>query len=230
MSLAKGLPMYLSFQITSSWCIDLFCDVLSLFYFALIFILCPLPLVSFVLFPGSFRCKIRLYVWGFSCLLRWACITIKFPLRTLLLYTTVFFVCVWCFPIFIVFKYFLFPLISSVTPGLCMAYCSSYMCFCFLNIHSVSTSSCVLRETDLYKQRQRMETEGEIIRVLWVHGKVVITHCQEKSWYNNALVSNWGRNWISTLKLLPYTHTQKFKLKWIKESNAQNSLNTIGKV
>ena len=134
---AKGSPMCLSFQITSSWCIDLFCDVLSLFYFALIFILCPLPLVSFVLFPGSFRCEIRLYVWGFSCLLRWACITIKFPLRTLLLYTTVFFVCVWCFPIFIVFKYFLFPLISSVTPGLCMAYCLSYMCFCFLNIHSV---------------------------------------------------------------------------------------------
>ena len=127
-------------------------------------------------------------------------------------------------------KYFLFPLISSVTPGLCMAYCLSYMCFCFLNIHSVSTSSCVLRETDLYKQRQRMETEGEIIRVLWVHGKVVITQYQEKSWYNNALVSNWGWNWISTLRLLPYTHTQKFKLKWIKVSNAQNSLNTIGKV
>ena len=91
---AKGSPMCLSFQITSSWCIDLFCDVLSLFYFALIFILCPLPLVSFVLFPGSFRCKIRLYVWGFSCLLRWACITINFSLRTLLLYTTVFLVCV----------------------------------------------------------------------------------------------------------------------------------------
>ena len=54
--------------------------------------------------------------------------------------------------------------------------------------------------------------------------------CQEKLWYNNALVSNWGRNWISTLRLLPYTHTQKFKLKWIKVSNAQNSLNTIGKV
>ena len=71
-----------------------------------------------------------------------------------------------------------------------------------------------------------METEGEIIRVLWVHGKVVITHCQEKSWYNNALVSNWGRNWISALRLLLHTHPQKFKLKWIKESNVQNKVLT----
>ena len=71
-----------------------------------------------------------------------------------------------------------------------------------------------------------METEGEIIRVLWVHGKVVITKCKEKQWYNNALVSNWGRNWISTLRLLPYTHTQKFKLKFIKESKGQNKVLT----
>ena len=222
--------MCLSFQITSSWCIDLFCDVLSLFYFALIFILCPLPLVSFVLFPGSFRCKIRLYVWGFSCLLRWACITIKFPLRTLLLYTTVFFcVCVvfshfHCLQVFFISSDFFSH--TWVVYGILLI----LHVFLFLEHTQRLTSSCVLRENDLYKQRQRMETEGEIIRVLWVHGKVVITQCREKPWYNIALVSNWGRNWISTLKLLPYTHTQKFKLKWIKESNAQNSLNTIGKV
>ena len=106
--------MCLSFQITSSWCIDLFCDVLSLFYFALIFILCPLPLVSFVLFPGSFRCEIRLYVWGFSCLLRWACITIKFPLRTLLLYTTDFFYGVFPFSLSSSIFYFLWFLQSHL--------------------------------------------------------------------------------------------------------------------
>ena len=33
-----------------------------------------------------------------------------------------------------------------------------------------------------------METEGGIIRVLWVHGKVVITKCKEKQWYNNESV------------------------------------------
>ena len=50
--------------------------------------------------------------------------------------------------------------------------------------------------------------------------------CQEKPWYNNALVSNWGRNWISALRLLLHTHPQKFKLKWIKESNVQNKVLT----
>ena len=33
-------------------------------------------------FSSSFRCRVRLFIWYFSCFLRYDCITINFPLRT----------------------------------------------------------------------------------------------------------------------------------------------------
>ena len=33
-------------------------------------------------FPSCFKCRVRLFIWDFSCFLRWDCIAINFPLRT----------------------------------------------------------------------------------------------------------------------------------------------------
>ena len=41
---------------------------------------------------------------------------------------------------------------------------------------------------------------------------------------NDVFVSNWGRNWISILRLLPYPPTQKLKSQQIKETNVQNKI------
>lgn len=118
-------------------------------------------MVSFVLFPSSFRCKIRAVCLRFFLSLEvWACITIKFSLRiAFAVYHRFFFLCV--FP-FSLSSSILFPLISSITPGLCMAYVYPTCVFVSCTYTVSLPLAKALRETDLYKQRQRMETEGEI--------------------------------------------------------------------
>ena len=61
------------------------------FIFALIFIISLLMLtLGFVCcsFSSSFKCKVRLFIWDFSCYLRQACHAMDFPVRTAFLCPT----------------------------------------------------------------------------------------------------------------------------------------------
>ena len=78
---------YLSSQRTSFWLFD-FCYGLFCFfciYFALIFKISFLLLTQgFFLssFSSCFRCRVRLFIWLFSCFLRYACIAMNLSLST----------------------------------------------------------------------------------------------------------------------------------------------------
>ena len=86
------------------------------FIFALIFRISFLLLtLGFVCssFSSSFRCKVRLFIWDFSCFLRQDCIAINFPLRTAFATSHRFWIVV--FSLSFVSRYFLiYSLISSV--------------------------------------------------------------------------------------------------------------------
>ena len=85
MSLANGLSIYLSFQRTSFWlCWFLLWSLLFLLHFisALIFKISFLLLIlGFFIssFSICFRCRVRLFLWLFSCFLRYACIAMSLP-------------------------------------------------------------------------------------------------------------------------------------------------------
>ena len=54
---------------------------ISALIFIISFLLISLGLVCYTL-SGCLRCEVRLFIWAFSCFLRYACIAINFPLRT----------------------------------------------------------------------------------------------------------------------------------------------------
>ena len=56
-------------------------SLISALIFMISFLLLTLGLVCSSL-SSCFRCKVSLFIWAFSCFLRWACIAINFPLRT----------------------------------------------------------------------------------------------------------------------------------------------------
>ena len=71
-------------------CIDSFLFLfVCLILVSISYISALILLVSFLLLTSSFvysfssyfRCNVRLYIWDFSCLLKWAYIAMKFPLR-----------------------------------------------------------------------------------------------------------------------------------------------------
>ena len=79
---------YLSSQRTG-FCLCWFFDMISFVSFA--FISALIFKISFLLltlgffisfFSCSFRCRVRLFIWLFSCFLRYACIAINLPLST----------------------------------------------------------------------------------------------------------------------------------------------------
>ena len=88
MSLANGLSILFIFSKNQLLFLLIFAIV---FFVSISFISALIFVISFLLltlgfvcssFSSSFRCKVRLFVWDFSCFLTQACIAINFPLRT----------------------------------------------------------------------------------------------------------------------------------------------------
>ena len=86
-SLARGLSILLIFS-KNQLCVSL---IFSMVFFVSISLISDLIfMISFLLLTlgvvcsslsSYFRCKVRLFMWVFSCFLRWACIAIDFPPR-----------------------------------------------------------------------------------------------------------------------------------------------------
>ena len=86
-SLAKGLSILLIFSknqlfvsLTFSMVFFVSISLISALIFMISFLLVTLGLVCSL--SSCFRCKLSLFIWAFSCFLRWACFAISFPLRT----------------------------------------------------------------------------------------------------------------------------------------------------
>ena len=87
-SLAKGLSILLMFSknqlfvsLIFSMVFFISISLISALIYMISFLLLNLGLVCSSL-SSCFRCKVSLFIWAFSCFLRWACIAINFPLRT----------------------------------------------------------------------------------------------------------------------------------------------------
>ena len=88
MSLANGLSILFIFSKNRLLAVLIFAMV-SLVYFAcisaLIFKICFLLLtLGFIIssFSSCFRCRVRLFIWLYSCFLRYACIAMNRPLSS----------------------------------------------------------------------------------------------------------------------------------------------------
>ena len=123
MSLANGLSILFIFSKDQLLVLLIF----ALVFFVTISFISPLIfMTSFLLltlgfvcssFSSSFRCKVRLFIWDFSCFLREACIALNFPLRTAFAASHRFWIVV--FSLSFVSRCFLISsLISSVTSWL----------------------------------------------------------------------------------------------------------------
>ena len=98
---------------------------LSLFYFSFFDLYCFLPSANFGLcsFSNSFSWQVRLFIWDFSCFLRYTYITINFPLRSAFVLSHRFWKVVFFFSL--VSKYFL---ISSSISSLIHWFLVVYFC------------------------------------------------------------------------------------------------------
>ena len=110
---------YLSFQRTSFW-LCWFFAMISFVSFA--FISALIFKISFLLltlgfsnssFSSCFRCRVRLFIWLFSCFLRYACIAMNFPLSTSFIVSHRFWVVVFSFSL-VSMHILIYFLISSV--------------------------------------------------------------------------------------------------------------------
>ena len=106
---------YLSFQRASFWlCWFLLCMVsfvsfsfISALIFKISFLLLTLGF-SISSFSSCFRCRVRLFLWLFSCFLRYACIAMNFPLSTAFIVSHRFWVVVFSFSLVSMHIWFLF--------------------------------------------------------------------------------------------------------------------------
>ena len=98
---------------------------LSLFYFSFFDLYFFLPSANFGLcsFSNSFSWQVRLFIWDFSCFLRYTYITINFPLRSSFVLSHRFWKVVFFFSL--VSKYFL---ISSSISSLILWFLVVYFC------------------------------------------------------------------------------------------------------
>ena len=119
MSLANGLSILFILSKNQLLALLIFAMV-SLVYFA--FISALIFKISFLLltlgffissFSSCFRCRVRVFIWLFSCFLRCACIAMNFPLRTAFTVSHRFWVVVFSFS-FVSMQIFISFLISSV--------------------------------------------------------------------------------------------------------------------
>ena len=126
---------YLSFQRTSFWlCWFLLWSLFFLFHlFMLWFLWCSLLLILGLFissFSSFFRCKVKLFIWLFSCFLRYACIAMNFPLSTAFIVFHRFWVVVFSL-LFVSMHILISFLISSVIFGYSEVCCSASICWNF---------------------------------------------------------------------------------------------------
>ena len=86
MSLANGLPILFIFPknqilVLLIFGIASFVSFISVLIFMISFLLLTLGFFMSS-FYSCFRCKVRLFIWFFSCFLRYACIAMNLPLNT----------------------------------------------------------------------------------------------------------------------------------------------------
>ena len=119
-SLAKGLSILFIFSKNQLLVLLIFAIVFFVsisFFSALVFMISFLLLTLGFLcssFSGCFKCRVRLFIWDFSCFLRWVWIAINFPLRTAFAASCRFWSIV--FPFSFILRYFLIScLISALT-------------------------------------------------------------------------------------------------------------------
>ena len=119
MSLANGLPILFILSKNQLLALLIFAMVSFVsfaFIYALIFKISFLLLtLGFFIssFSSCFRCRVRLFIWLFSCFLSYACIAMNFPLRTAFTVSHRFWVVVFSFS-FISMQILISFLISSV--------------------------------------------------------------------------------------------------------------------
>ena len=118
MSLAKGISILFIFSKNQLLVLLIFAIV---FFISISFISALIFMTSLLLLPlgflcssfsSCFRCRVRLFIWDFSCFLRWDWIAINFPLRTAFATPCRFWVVV--FLLFVFMYFFISSLISSV--------------------------------------------------------------------------------------------------------------------
>ena len=110
------------------------------FFISISFISALIFMISFLLltlgflcssFSSCFRCRVRLFIWDFSCSLRWDWIAIIFPLRTALAASHRFgSLCFRCHLFLCIFLFLLWFLQWSLV--YLVAHCLTSMCLCFL--------------------------------------------------------------------------------------------------
>jgi len=135
-NLVKGLSVLLIFS-KNQLLVSLIFVIVSFVSFSFISALIsflPLTLGFLCLcFSNCFICNIRLFMWCFSCFLRWAYIAINFHVSIAFTVSYMFWVVV--FSLSFVSRYFsMSSLISSVTFAYSEAYCLACICFCFLQV------------------------------------------------------------------------------------------------
>ena len=136
-SLARGLSILLIFsksQLFVSFIFSMGFFVSMSLISALLFMI-SFPLLTLGLVCSScsscFRCRAILFIWAFSCFLRWACLDINFPLRTAFAASQGFWSVVSC--CHLLPGNFLFPLRLLQWSIACwVACCFASMCFRFL--------------------------------------------------------------------------------------------------
>ena len=114
MSLANGLSILFILSKNQLLALLIFAMVSFVsfaFIYALIFKISflLLTLMFFISsFSSCFRCRVRLFIWLFSCFLRYACIAMNFPLSTAFTVSHRFWVVVFSFHSFLCIFWFLF--------------------------------------------------------------------------------------------------------------------------
>ena len=132
MSLANGLSILfilLKNQVLALLIFAMVCFVYFAFISALIFKISFLLLsLGFFIssFSGCFRCRVRLFIWLFSCFLRYAYIAMNFPLRTAFTVSHRFWVVMFSFSFISMHVWFLLWFV-----GYSAAYCSASICWNF---------------------------------------------------------------------------------------------------
>ena len=107
--------------------------------------------------PSCFWCKVKLFIWGFFCLLRWDCIFINFPLRTAFAVSHRFWIVL--SSLSFAYRYFLISsLISSVIHWLFSSILFSLLVFVLFS----SFSFCLFKSYPWYMEDPRLGVESEL--------------------------------------------------------------------
>ena len=108
-------------------------SILSVLIFMISFLLLTLGFV-YSAFSSCFQCKVRSFIWDFSCFLKQDCVTVNFPLRSAFAASHTFhFGFMFSFS-FVSWYFFISSLISSVIHSLFSSILFSFHVFVFFTV------------------------------------------------------------------------------------------------